>query len=73
MANPVGILLSTVMMLGHIGEPTAAARLENAIAAVMKEGARVTADLKAEGDASSAVGTREMGSAIIERIEAGAP
>jgi isocitrate dehydrogenase (NAD+) len=37
MANPAGILLSTVMMLGHIGELRAAGRLENAIAAVMPQ------------------------------------
>jgi len=70
-ANPTGILLSTVMMLHHIGEPEAARRLESAIADVLKEGDRVTADLKAAGSASAPAGTREMGSAIIERIEAG--
>ncbi len=71
-ANPTGILLSTVMMLDHIGDPGAARRLESAIADVLEAGDRVTADLRADGDGSRAAGTREMGAAIAERIEAGA-
>jgi isocitrate dehydrogenase (NAD+) len=72
MANPTGILLSTVLMLNHIGEPDAAQRLERAVASVLKEGKLVTADLKAAGDSSAPVGTREMGAAIIARIESDA-
>ena len=71
-ANPTGLLLSTVLLLNHVGEPDAANRLEQAIAAVVKEGRYVTADLKAEQDHSPPVGTRTMGDAIAERIEAGA-
>ncbi len=70
--NPAGILLSTVMMLDHIEEPEAARRLERALAAVLKEGRYVTADLKGPADSSPPVGTREMGTAIIEHIEADA-
>jgi isocitrate dehydrogenase (NAD+) len=73
-ANPTGMLLSTVMMLRHIGEPEAAARLDEAIAGVLKDGRSVTADLKSNAggpaDSSPPVGTREMGAAIIGRIEA---
>ena len=45
MANPTAMLLSAVLMLRHIEENTAADRLEAAIAAVLKEGRDVTADL----------------------------
>jgi isocitrate dehydrogenase (NAD+) len=39
------MLLSAVLMLRHIDESAAADRLEAAIAAVLKEGKEVTADL----------------------------
>jgi isocitrate dehydrogenase (NAD+) len=45
MANPTAMLLSAVLMLRHIHEIEAADRLEAAIAAVLKEGAALTADL----------------------------
>ena len=70
-ANPTAILLSTVLMLNHIGETDAAVRLENAVADILREGRFVTADLKAEGEESPAVGTKEMGDAIAARIQAG--
>jgi len=70
--NPTGMLLSTVLLLNHVGETAAAERLERAIAAVLKEGRCVTADLKADDDTTPPVGTREMGNAIAKRIEAGA-
>lgn len=72
-ANPAGILLSTVLMLEHVGETRAARRLERAIADVLREGKRVTADLKADGDPSPPVGTREMGDAVAARIQAAVP
>jgi isocitrate dehydrogenase (NAD+) len=45
MANPTAMLLSAVLMLRHLDENTAADRVEAAIAAVLKEGKNVTADL----------------------------
>jgi isocitrate dehydrogenase (NAD+) len=66
--NPGSILLSCVMMLVHLGEETAAQRLQKAIADVLKEGKYVTADLKAPGAETPPVGTREMGQAIADRI-----
>ncbi|GAB4342587.1 MAG: isocitrate/isopropylmalate dehydrogenase family protein [Candidatus Abyssubacteria bacterium] len=68
-ANPTGMLLSTVLMLEHIGEAEASGRLERAIAEVLNERRHVTADLWAEGDPYPPVGTREMGQAIAARIE----
>jgi len=44
-ANPTATMLSGVLMLKHIGETQAAARLEQAIAEVLKEGKSVTYDL----------------------------
>ncbi|HLF69927.1 MAG TPA: isocitrate/isopropylmalate dehydrogenase family protein [Actinomycetota bacterium] len=45
LANPAGMMLSSVMMLRHIGEIDAAHRLESALARVMEEGKYVTRDL----------------------------
>jgi len=44
-ANPTATMLSGVLMLKHIGETQDAARLEQAIAEVLKEGKSVTYDL----------------------------
>ena len=66
--NPTGMLLSAVLMLDHMGEYEAAIRLEQSIAAVISEGKYVTADLKAADAPYTAAGTREMGAAIIEKI-----
>ena len=45
--NPLAMILSGVMMLRHLGELTAAERLEKAVASVIEEGKDVTYDLKA--------------------------
>jgi isocitrate dehydrogenase (NAD+) len=68
-ANPTAILLSTVLMLNHIGETDAAARLERAVADTLRAGKHVTADLKKEEESFTPVGTREMGEAIAVKIE----
>jgi len=70
--NPTALILSGVLMLRHLKEDAAADALENAVAAVIEEGKDVTYDLKPRRDDPSAVGTREMGEAIISRIEQGA-
>jgi isocitrate dehydrogenase (NAD+) len=66
--NPTALILSGVLMLEHLGETQAAARLEQAVAAVIAEGKSVTYDLKADRDDPTAVGTREMGQAIIRKL-----
>jgi len=68
--DPVGMILSGVMMLRRIGELEAADRLENATASVIKEGKYVTYDLKAKRDDPTAVGTSQMADAIIEAVRA---
>jgi isocitrate dehydrogenase (NAD+) len=68
--NPTAMILSGKLMLEHIGEADAAARLEAAVAAVIAEGERVTYDMKADRNDPSAVGTAEYADAIIEKLEA---
>jgi isocitrate dehydrogenase (NAD+) len=63
--NPTAMLLSGVLMLRHLGEKEAADRLERAIARVIAEGKSVTYDMKADRNDPTAVGTREMGEAIV--------
>ena len=67
--NPAAVILSGVLMLRHLGEETAADRLEQAIASVIREGRFVTYDLKERKDDPTAVGTREMGDAIIKELQ----
>lgn len=66
--NPTAVLLSGVLMLEHLGEKAAAQKLESAIAAVIAEGKSVTYDLKPQPTDPTAVGTREMGDAIIRTL-----
>ncbi|MBM4030292.1 MAG: isocitrate/isopropylmalate dehydrogenase family protein [Planctomycetes bacterium] len=68
--NPTAVILSGVLMLRHIGETSAADRLEQAVAAVIAEGKEVTYDLKPDRNDPTAIGTREMGEAIIGRVSA---
>jgi len=67
--NPVAMILSGVLMLQHIGETEAAKRLEKAVADVIREGRDVTYDLKKDRNDPTAVGTREMGQAIIKKLK----
>jgi isocitrate dehydrogenase (NAD+) len=69
--NPAELMLSGVLMLRHLDETEAAARMESAIAEVIREGERVTYDLKPTRDDPTAVGTSEFADAVIEVLEAG--
>ncbi len=64
-ANPTATILSGVMMLRHLGENEAADRVELALAAVLKEGRRVT------GDLGGTAGTSEMADAVMEAMQRG--
>jgi isocitrate dehydrogenase (NAD+) len=66
--NPMAMMLSGVMMLRHLDERDAADRLEEAVAAVIAEGASVTYDMKPTRDDPTAVGTSEVADAIIDRM-----
>jgi len=63
--NPTALILSGVLMLRYLGEREAADRLEKAVAAVIAKGKDVTYDMKPNRDDPTAVGTKEMGEAIV--------
>jgi isocitrate dehydrogenase (NAD+) len=67
--NPMALMLSGVMLLRHIEEKDAAARLENAIAEVIRKGEKVTYDMKPSRDDPTAVGTSDVADAVIEEME----
>jgi len=62
--NPTALLRSSVLLLYHLGEDEAAARMQEAIAAVIAEGKEVTYDL------GGSAGTQAMAAAIAKRIGA---
>lgn len=67
-ANPLGAILSTAMMLRHSFHlEREAAAIEQAVSAVLSDGAR-TADLA--GKMHTAVSTAEMGQRVVEAVEA---
>jgi isocitrate dehydrogenase (NAD+) len=68
--NPMAMMFSGVLMLRHIGEESAANRLETALAAVIEEGKYVTYDMKPTRDDPTAVGTSEVADAVIEKLGA---
>ena len=63
-ANPIALTLSAAMMLNHIGEQVAAARIERAIERVLVEGAVRT------GDMGGKASTTEITDAIIAALPA---
>jgi isocitrate dehydrogenase (NAD+) len=68
--NPMAELLSGMLLLRHLGEQSAAQRLERAIAEVIAEGEALTYDMKPTRDDPTAVGTSEVADAIIQKLEA---
>jgi isocitrate dehydrogenase (NAD+) len=68
--NPTAMILSGKLMLEYLEEHDAAEKLENAVAAVIKKGDKVTYDLKPDRNDESAVGTSEYADAIIEQLGA---
>jgi isocitrate dehydrogenase (NAD+) len=61
-ANPTALILSGVLMLRHLGRPDAAARVEDALRAVIAEGKATTYDL------GGPAGTSEFADAIVDRL-----
>jgi tartrate dehydrogenase/decarboxylase/D-malate dehydrogenase len=60
-ANPAGAIWSTVLMLEHLGESSAAARLMRALEDVCRDGPRTR-------DLGGSAGTAEVGAAIVARL-----
>jgi isocitrate dehydrogenase (NAD+) len=69
-ANPIAQMLSGVLMLRHLGEHEAGLRLEQAIAELIREGKSVTYDMKPTRDDPSAVGTSDVGDALVAKLRA---
>jgi isocitrate dehydrogenase (NAD+) len=62
LANPTAILLSSIMMLDHLGERSAARRIEAALEAVHREGKHITQDVGGKA------GTEEFTEAVIAAL-----
>ncbi len=62
LANPIAVILSGAMMLDHLGEQRAAARVREAVHAVLREGQKLTRDL------GGTAGTTEIAEAIAGRL-----
>ncbi|HEY2457757.1 MAG TPA: isocitrate dehydrogenase (NAD(+)) [Candidatus Acidoferrum sp.] len=62
LANPTALTMSSILMLNHLGERTAAQRIEQALIAVYREGKHVTKDV------GGTAGTREFTDAVIAAL-----
>jgi isocitrate dehydrogenase (NAD+) len=62
LANPTALLMSSILMLNHLGEQSAAARIEMALIKVYKEGKHVTKDVGGKA------GTQEFTDAVIAAL-----
>jgi isocitrate dehydrogenase (NAD+) len=68
-ANPIAEMLSGMLMLRHLDEHDAAARLESAIAELIQQGESVTYDMKPRRDDPTAVGTSEVADALVAKLQ----
>jgi isocitrate dehydrogenase (NAD+) len=66
-ANPSGLMLSAVMLLEHIGQTEAAARMRAAVHAALADGATRTRDLGGTAD------TRAFTDAVVRNLDAARP
>jgi len=64
LANPTALMQSARLMLAHIGEREAAARIQKAIEAVYAEGKHLTRDV------GGTAGTEEFTRAVVEKVKA---
>jgi isocitrate dehydrogenase (NAD+) len=65
LANPIAMILSSVLMLRHLGMKDAGDRLERAVASVLASGKARTADLRPEGPPAK---TDEVADAIVAAL-----
>jgi isocitrate dehydrogenase len=68
--NPTALILSSVMMLRHLGEDAAAERVEDAVLVTLEEGTATTQDLvrQAGGDVNTAASTSGFTDAVIGNL-----
>jgi isocitrate dehydrogenase len=71
--NPTALILSSVMMLRHIGETAAADRIEDAVLVTLEEGHATTQDLVRQtgGDVDTAASTTGFTDAVIANLGRG--
>jgi isocitrate dehydrogenase (NAD+) len=62
LANPTALLMSSILMLHHLGEPSAAQHIERALIKVYKDGKHVTKDVGGKA------GTQEFTDAVIAAL-----
>jgi isocitrate dehydrogenase (NAD+) len=62
-ANPTALLMSGILMLDHLGERTAAERIQNALESVYREGKHTTRDVGGKA------GTEEFADAVIAALK----
>jgi len=70
MANPTAEILSSVLMLNHLGEREAGEGVLRAVRTVLADGERVTYDIRRTrfGSTDGAVGTQEYADALIQHL-----
>jgi tartrate dehydrogenase/decarboxylase/D-malate dehydrogenase len=61
-ANPIAAILSAAMMLDHLQLPAAASRIRRAVQRALADGAKTP-------DFGGSLSTREMGAAVVERLD----
>ena len=68
--NPTALILSSIMMLRHVGETAAADRIEDAVLVTLEEGKAVTQDLARQtgGDVEHAASTTGFTDSIIANL-----
>jgi isocitrate dehydrogenase len=66
-ANPSGLILASVQMLDHIGQPEVASRIHNAWLSTLEEGIH-TYDIFKEGVSKQKVGTQEFAQEVVKRL-----
>jgi isocitrate dehydrogenase (NAD+) len=69
--NPMAMMFCGVLMLKHLGEIEAGERLDGALTEIIEEGKTVTYDMKPRPDDPTAVGTSQVGDAVVERLQRG--
>ncbi len=67
LANPSGIILGSIQMLVHIGQPDVAQLVHNAWLKTLEDGVH-TYDIFTEGISKEKVGTREFAKAVASRV-----
>ena len=68
--NPTALILSSLMMLRHVGETDAADRIEDAVLVTLEEGKAITQDLARQtgGDVEQAASTTGFTEAIVANL-----